>query len=79
MTEPLIVWVLECGMWSDKDVGGVYATVEAGIADNPVTALARPIWPDAAVGWHQEGTGPSWENGASHDDFRRLSPYTVQS
>lgn len=70
----MIVWVLESGCYSSKGVAGVYATVEAAIADCPVTDRQKKRYPDAA--WHEsEGF---YSNGCYWDDALELTRYEVQ-
>lgn len=72
--EKQIVWVTEYGVYSERGIGGVYATVEAAIAANPISESAQKRWPDAK--WKQ--IGPlAWDNGCDWASACSIEGYEV--
>lgn len=83
-TTPQYVWVVECGVYEDAYVEGVYATIEAAIAANPVPEDYKfPAVPSASDvsrpgGWQQTGED-SWSNGMDWDYAARAYRMEVKS
>jgi hypothetical protein len=79
---PPVVWVVEQGVYEQRGVEGVYASLEAAIADHPVRA-PRPTpyyhrWPtEREGGWQLQNDG-SWSNGLDHDSAKTITPLPLR-
>jgi hypothetical protein len=69
------VWVVERGCYESTYVEGVYATIEAAIAANPVPEDGDVSCPG---GWQQTGDD-SWSNGMDWDYAARAFRMEVRS
>jgi len=59
------VWIVECGCYNERYIGGVYATLEAAIADNPPRrVIPEGTQPTSGDCSRPGGWQPSQTNGA---------------
>lgn len=73
-----VVWVVECGVYSDMFVFGVYSTPERAME-----AVGNPV-PDCHKGnhrhtWESRGVPPSWDNGCDWSNYATISPVVIDA
>lgn len=67
------VYVVESGIYSNRDIHGVYDSAERAIAD-----CTRPGWKWTREVWVASGhTYESWTNGRDFADARHISAYEL--
>jgi hypothetical protein len=70
----IVVWVVECGVYSERGIEGVYGTIEEAIAASPISDYDRARWPAA----HWQQVGPlAWENGCDGSSLVCATGYEV--
>ena len=75
------VYVAEAGVYHERYVEGVYATAEAAMAANPVTAdmaaSERLRLPSVEPEWHKTGDG-EWSNGCDYTRAVSVTEYELE-
>lgn len=71
------VYIVECGAYSDRYIGGVFATPELALAANPLPSDSSPYRrPVRSGGWQKDGDD-TWSNGFDFDDAKTIEGYEV--
>lgn len=74
------VYIVQQGIYSDTSIVGVYVSVEAALAANPVPREGVKRGSGSAErpgGWQQDDQG-SWDNGLDWEDAMRIDEYEVE-